>query len=98
MRIISYICVFLASGLVLSLLWANSLRKDIKRLEAENNGFRIEIQRREEVIKNVQEREKVVEKLVYKDKEVFDWHADINNTAVVGELRKQCKSCSVAKH
>lgn len=98
MRIMSYICVFLASGLIISLLWGNSLRKDIKRLEAQNNGFRIEIQRREEVIKNVQEREKIVEKLVYKDKEVFDWNADINNTAVVGELRKQCKSCSVAKH
>ena len=94
MRIMSFICVFLASGVVLSLLWVNMLQKENKRLEAEKNGYKIEIQRQQEVIEDVQKRKETVEKLVYKDKEVFDWRADISNTAVVNELRKQCKSCS----
>lgn len=93
-----FICVFLTCGLLFCFLWINSLKEDINRLESEKNGLKIEIQRREEVASNVQEREKVVEKLVYKDKEVFDWRADISNTAVVNELRLQCKSCSVTKH
>ena len=70
------------------------LQKENKRLEAEKNGYKIEVNRQREVIENVQKRKEVVEKLVYKDKEVFDWRADISNTAVVNELRKQCKSCS----
>lgn len=98
MRVMFFICVFLTCGLLFCFLWIDSLRKDNKRLQEQNNGFKIEIARREEVANNVREREKVVEKLVYKDKEVFDWRADISNTAVVNELRKQCKSCSVAKH
>ena len=92
------ICVFLALALIFFVLRCNRLENYVIALEAEKNGFQMELKRREEVIKNVQEREKIVEKLVYKDKEVFDWNADINNTAVVGELRKQCKSCSIAKH
>lgn len=94
MRIMSFICVFLASGVILCLLWVNMLQKENKRLEAEKNGYKIEVNRQREVIENVQKRKEVVEKLVYKDKEVFDWRSDISNTAVVNELRKQCKSCS----
>ena len=94
MKIISFICVFLTCGLLLCSLWISSLKKDINRLEREKNGFRIELQREREVKENVREREKVVEKLVEKDKKVFDWRADIGNTSVVNELQVKCKSCS----
>ena len=98
MRILGYLCVFLACGLLACFFWANMLQKENTRLRAEKNGLKIELNRREEVKQNVQEREKIVEKLVYKDKEVFDWHANIGDTAVVNELRKQCKSCTNTGH
>lgn len=94
MRIMSFICVSLTLGLLFCFFYINILQKDIKRLEAEKNGFRIELQREREVKENVREREKVVEKLVEKDKKVFDWRADIGNTSVVNELQVKCKSCS----
>lgn len=94
MRIMSFICVFLTCGLLFCFLWISLLKKDIKRLEREKNGFRIELQREREVKENVREREKVVEKLVEKDKKVFDWRADIRNTSVVNELQVKCKSCT----
>ena len=98
MRIIHYIVVFLTLGLLICFFCINYLYKDNKRLRAEKNGLKIELNRREEVEKNVREREKVVEKLVYKDKAVFDWTSDISNTAVVDELQVNCKSCSNSKH
>ena len=96
--IVALMCVFLAFTVAFCFLWINSLKEDINRLESEKNGLKIEIQRREEVAQNVREREKIVEKLVYKDKEVFDWTVDIGNTAVVNELRLQCKSCTAPRH
>lgn len=94
MRIMSFICVFLACGLIVCLFYINILNKEVSRLKEENNGFRIEIKRREKVEKNVQGRKEVVEKLVYKDKEIFDWSANIGTSVVINELRLQCKSCS----
>ena len=96
MRIMSFICVFLACGLIACFFYINIIKKENLQLKAENNGFRIEIKRREEVEKNVQGRKEVVEKLIYKDKEVFDWTANISNSAVINELRLQCKSCSAS--
>ena len=94
MRIMSFIFVSLTLGTLFCFFYINILQKDIKRLEAEKNGFRIELQREREVKENVREREKVVGKLVEKDKKVFDWRADIGNTSVVNELQVKCKSCS----
>lgn len=90
----SYICVFLTLGLLFCVFYINILRKDVRRLEAEKNGYKIELKREQEVKENVREREKIVEKLVYQDKEVFDWRSDISNTSVVDELQVNCKSCS----
>lgn len=94
MRIMSFICVFLTLGLLFCFFYISILRNDVKRLEAEKNGYKTELKREREVKENVREREKVVEKLVYKDKEVFDWRSDIGNTSVVDELQVNCKSCS----
>lgn len=90
----SFICVFLTLGLLFCFFYINILQKDVKRLEAEKNGYKTELKREREVKENVREREKVVEKLVYSDKKVFDWRSDISGTAVVNELQVNCKSCS----
>lgn len=94
MRIINYICVFLVCGMICCMLWINILQKENKRLEAEKNGYKIEVERQRKVIENAKKRKEETSKLEIKDKEVFDWQYYIGGTAVVNELRLQCKSCS----
>lgn len=96
MRVIHYICVFLAVGLLFCCFYANCLRKENKQLTAENNGLRIELKRRQEVQENAEKRKEKATKLEEKDKAVFDWQYDIGRSAVINELRLQCKSCSSA--
>lgn len=93
-KILFYLCFFLSVALLFCIFRIRVQDDKICALETEKNGLKIELKRREEVAQNVQEREKVVEKLVYQDKTVFDWNADIADTAVVGELQINCKSCS----
>lgn len=95
MRIIYYICLFLLLGLLACFSYTNILKKENKYLKTENNSLKIELKRRQEVQKNAEKRKESAKKLELKDKEIFDWQYDISNTAVVRELRKQCKSCSV---
>lgn len=93
MKYIVGVCVILAVLVILCFWRINYLVEENTVLTGENNGFRIELKRRNENVLALSERNKKLEQAVASDKSGFDWSYNTYNSPISVELRKQCKSC-----
>lgn len=93
MKYVVGMCVILAILVVLSALRINYLLEKNNALETEKNGLTMELKRRNENVLAISERKKKIEQASANDKTSFDWNYRIDDSSVMHELRKQCKSC-----
>lgn len=87
------LCVILAVCVALALWRVDYLTKKNTALEIEKNGLTMELKRRNENVLALSERNKKLEEASSIDTTSFDWSYRIDDSSVMHELRKQCKSC-----
>lgn len=94
MKVLFLVAFFSIAGNILLYNWGKGIKKDNAALQAQNTALVDDIKRRDKNDVEKSESKKENEKLAKEDKNIFDWNSDINDTAIVARLRKNCRSCS----
>lgn len=107
-NIIKIVLVFLASALLLyyvkynlaqNKIYAlenekNELKRENKRLRQTEESLNLELNRRNENVKILEQRAEELQAAVKTDTSSFNWNYDIYGNSVIVRLRKLCLSCS----